>query len=73
MEKKITLNQLLRNWIIVYVGNFVGSVFLAFMVSQSGLLSTSGGLLGATVINAAIGKATLPFIQAVVRGFYVIL
>jgi formate/nitrite transporter len=68
MEKKITFSQLLRNWIIVYAGNFVGSIFFAFMVNQSGLLSTSGGLLGATVIKAAMGKASLPFAQAIVRG-----
>jgi formate/nitrite transporter len=68
MDGKITLSQLLRNWVIVYLGNFVGSIFLAFMVSQSGLFSVSGGLLGATVIKAAIGKASLPFGQAIVRG-----
>jgi formate/nitrite transporter len=68
MDKKITFSGLLRNWVIVYLGNFVGSLFLAFMVNQSGLLSTSGGLLGATVINVAISKASLPFVQALVRG-----
>lgn len=68
MDKKIALSQLLRNWIIVYVGNFIGSIFLAFMVSKSGLFSANGGLLGATVIKAAIGKVSLPFEQAIVRG-----
>lgn len=68
MDKKITLGQLLRNWIIVYVGNFVGSIFLAFMINQSGLFNTTGGLLGATAIKAAIGKVSLPFVQALIRG-----
>lgn len=68
MDGKITFGQLLRNWVIVYIGNFIGSIFIAFMVSQSGLFNSTGGLLGATAIKAAIGKASLPFGQAVIRG-----
>ena len=67
-DKRITLRQLLRNWTLVYIGNFFGCSFIAFLVHQSGLLSTTGGLLGATAISAAVTKVSLPFNQILVRG-----
>jgi formate transporter len=55
-NKDITLAQMLRNWIIVYVGNLVGSIALAWMIAVgSGLL---GGEIGGTAINIAYGKVT---------------
>ncbi|MCG2712328.1 MAG: formate/nitrite transporter family protein [Candidatus Omnitrophica bacterium] len=56
MNKDITLAQMLRNWGIVILGNFVGSIFLAWMIaSMSGL---TDGAVGATAINIAYGKVT---------------
>lgn len=68
MDKKISFGELLRNWIIVYTANFIGSVLFAFLVSRSGLFDSAGGLLGTTIIKAAIGKVSLPFSQALIRG-----
>lgn len=68
MDKKISLEQLLRNWITVYISNFIGSVIIAYLISCSGLLDSGGQLLGATVIKTAITKASLPFSQALIRG-----
>ena len=42
--------------------------YICFLVCQSGLLDSSNGLLGITVIKAAIGKVSLPFGQALIRG-----
>ena len=56
-NKDITLGQMLRNWVIVYAGNFVGSIALAWMIgSASGLLD---GAVGATAIKIAVGKVTV--------------
>lgn len=56
-NKDITLGQMLRNWVIVYAGNFVGSIALAWMIgSASGLLD---GAIGATAIKIAVGKVTV--------------
>ena len=67
-EKKITLLQLLRSWVVVYIGNFAGSVLIAFMISWSGQLSYTGGLLGGFTLKAAAGKTSLTFTQAFVLG-----
>ncbi len=54
LNKDISLGQLLRNWILVYFGNLVGSIFLAWIIaSMSGL---TGGNVGGTAINIAYGK-----------------
>jgi len=55
-ERKITLGAMLKNWIIVYIGNLVGSVMLAFFIAKSsGLLN---GAFGGTAINIASGKVS---------------
>lgn len=64
LEKKVTLLQMLRNWGIVYLGNFVGSVFIAYMMSESGLFNSGGMMLGAVTIKIASYKCALTFSQA---------
>ena len=68
LEKKITLLQLLRSWLAVYLGNLAGSVLIAALVSWSGQLNYTGGLLGGFTLKAAAGKISLSFIQAFVLG-----
>ncbi len=67
-DRKFGLAGLLRNWGIVYVGNFVGSVFMALLISYTGLLDSGGGLLGAVVIRTAVTKCGLDFGKAFVLG-----
>ena len=45
-DRKISLPAMLRGWCLVYLGNLVGSVLVAFFVLKSGQLVCSGGLLG---------------------------
>ena len=40
-EKRITLAAMLRNWLFVYIGNFLGSLFLAHMIVTSGHIAAS--------------------------------
>ena len=67
-EKQITLHKLLRSWIVVYLGNLAGSIFVAFLISWSGQLNYTGGLLGGLTLKTAAGKTSLPFTQAFVLG-----
>lgn len=67
-ERKITLLQLLRSWVVVYLGNLAGGVLTAYLIFWSGQLNTTGGLLGAFTIKAAAGKVGLTFCNAFVLG-----
>jgi formate/nitrite transporter len=68
LEKKVSLRSMLKNWFFVYLGNFAGSVFIAYMMVNSGLLGSSSGLLGGMTIKIASYKVGLTFIQAFYLG-----
>ncbi|MCD6580429.1 MAG: formate/nitrite transporter family protein [Desulfuromusa sp.] len=54
LEKKITFTEMICNWFLVYLGNLLGSVFLAWMiVSQTGIMD---GAFGGTAIQIASAK-----------------
>ncbi len=65
-DRKITTIQLLRNWLIVYLGNLVGGLGTALLVHLSGVLS--GGELAQTAIEIAEAKMALPAHEAFFRG-----
>ena len=59
---------LLRNWILVYAGNFAGAVGIAVLASGARLHEAGGGAVGATALGIATAKLHLGFVQAVVLG-----
>jgi len=63
VEGKIQTKDLWKNWIASYTGNFVGSLFLAYLVFKSGTL---GDLPGA--VNLATKKCSLAWDVAFIRG-----
>lgn len=65
---KVSTRALLRNWAIVYLGNFVGSVGTAVMVFLSRQYLFGGGAVGVTAIGIANGKVGLSFLQAMMLG-----
>lgn len=65
---KIKTSQVFRNWMIVYIGNFVGAFGIAVLVYLSGHFSFAGGKIGETALNIANAKSSLGFGQAIVLG-----
>jgi len=65
---KVTGRALLRNWGIVYAGNFVGSFGTALLVFWSKQYTFGGGAVGETALKIATGKASLDFFPALVLG-----
>ncbi len=65
MNKKITLSQMLRNWGFVWAANFVGSVLLALVMYESGLLA---GDAGAKAIGIAEAKVSLDVATMIFRA-----
>lgn len=60
-------SDILRNWGVVYLANFVGSVILAFLVANSGLMA-AGTPIAESAIGIATKKVAIPFGAAIVRG-----
>lgn len=65
MNKKITLSELFRNWSLVYIANFIGSVFLALAIFYAG---TFTGDAANKAIAIAESKAALTIAHALIRG-----
>jgi formate/nitrite transporter len=67
-DRKITALQLLRNWALVFAGNFVGAVGAAVLVHLSGVLQLDSGAFAAAASQTATAKAALPVTEAFFRG-----
>lgn len=65
---RITSSALLRNWAIVYCGNFFGAAATAVMVHLSGVLSLGEGGVGALAAAIADSKIALAPVEAFFRG-----
>ena len=68
IERKISLMKLLRNWGVVYLGNFIGSLIIALLVYYSALYDGNNYALGALSLKTAYSKANLSFLEAFCRG-----
>jgi formate/nitrite transporter len=68
--RKYSFFKVLRNWFIVYFGNLLGSLIIALLVYNSGLLVRSGSLtaMGEVAVNISSTKLHLSFTEALCRG-----
>ena len=65
---RVSTWALLRNWTLVYVGNFAGAVGIALLAFGGRLHEAGGGAVGATALGIAVAKLQLGFVQAVLLG-----
>src|SRR5512143_2254466 len=57
-SRKVSTLQLLRNWVIVYAGNFVGAILTAYMMFVSKQYMMSNGALGLNALTIAQSKTS---------------
>lgn len=60
--------RLLRNWIIVYAGNFVGAFGTAVLMFLSRQYTFGSNAVGVTALKTAVTKCDLGFVQAIALG-----
>ena len=65
---RIGTRALLRNWALVYAGNFLGALSIALAVVAAGTHHAGSGAFGATAVRIAADKLRPDFAQAVVSG-----
>jgi len=65
---KVTGRAMLRNWVIVYLGNFVGAIGTAILMFFSGQYTFGANSVGIAALKTGIAKCDLGFIQAVALG-----
>ncbi|MCJ2377092.1 formate transporter FocA [Vibrio sp. ZSDZ34] len=67
-NKQITFSKMLAIWGKVYVGNFIGAMFLLVMVSAAGLYQMDNGQWGLNALNIAQHKLHHTWVQAFALG-----
>jgi len=65
---KVPLREMLRAWLIVYVGNFIGAVGTAVLVFLSGQYLAGKGSVAAVALSLALNKVSLSFGHALFLG-----
>lgn len=64
LNKKLPFSKLLKNWSLVFLGNFLGAILVAILTVYSGTLDS----VSESVISVATAKVGLSFIEALFRG-----
>jgi len=67
-SRRITTAQMLKNWSVVYLGNFVGATFLVFLIFLSGLYLSDHGQWGLNALLTAQHKLHHTYTQAIALG-----
>lgn len=69
MTHRISWYQMFRNWLLVYIGNFIGAIFLVAVIWFSAQHMTMNGQWGVSILQTADHKLHHSFIEAVCLGF----
>jgi formate transporter len=67
-DRRFSTFKLLKNWGIVYLGNFVGSIATAMIIFLSKQYTFNNGNVGITALNIGLAKVNLDFVQAIMLG-----
>lgn len=68
VSRKVTLEQLLRNWVIVFIGNLVGSLAIVLLIWLSRQWTSADSSVGVKALMIANSKVNLAFWQAFSKG-----
>ena len=64
LEHKISIKELLRNYILVYIGNVIGSIIIALLISKTPLMNK----ISSSFVSIMNNKISLDFITALILG-----
>lgn len=67
-SRKISTRLMLKNWVVVYVGNFVGAFATALIVYLSGQFAFGNSAVSLAALTTADAKVSLDFVQALALG-----
>lgn len=65
LKKTVSAKEVLKLWLICYVGNWLGSILLAWIFSRTGLMTEA---FCETVAKAAAAKVSIPFGALLLRA-----
>lgn len=68
LERKVKLHEMLKNWLCVFAGNFIGAALVAALVVYGHTPDLFEGVLAERMVAAAMSRVTQTFPEAFIRG-----
>lgn len=68
LERKIKMREMLKNWLCVFIGNFIGAGFVAVLVVYGHTPDLFDGVLAEKMVAAAASRVAQTFPEAFFRG-----
>ncbi len=68
LSREAKVGAMVKSWILVYIGNFIGAAVVAVLVVCSHTPDLFGGALAQSIVSTAAAKASLSFGDAFIRG-----
>ena len=69
-SRRVSTARLLRNWALVYIGNFAGAIATAGLLFVAKQYTFGKGAIGEQAIALATGKVNLGWVQAIALGAF---
>ena len=57
-----------QGWVVVWVGNFVGALFIVFLVYMADIYKLNGEAVANSMVSVAAGKVTIDWVTIFFRG-----
>ncbi len=67
-SRVVTFKQMFKNWSVCYIGNFIGSIIIVYLIYYTNLWQLKENLLGASAAMIAVNKVNLTFVEGFTRG-----
>lgn len=68
LEKRVSIKEMLKNWSVVFIGNFIGTIIIATFVVFGSTPALFGGKVAEHMVQIAIDKVGLSFMEAFIQG-----
>ncbi len=68
LSRKVSWLDTSKLWVVCYIGNLMGSLLLAYLISKSGVLGDGAGK--EFITNVALAKGSGAFLQLFIKGIF---
>jgi len=68
LERQVSVGGMLKNWVVVYIGNLVGSILVSAICVYGNQVGLYGGALAVSEISTAVSKCSMSFGDAFLKG-----
>lgn len=70
LDKRISISGMLKNWVVVYIGNFAGSIFVTGLFTLGHEYSLFNNAVAKSVITTAVNKCNLSMTDAFIKAIF---